>query len=304
MPSTWHHSSKIFSRSGAPLVLAGVALAVVTVGAGGVADAGTTDLTSAAGTGPAAVGEPILPSVGTNFSATGPFATTSTVSGTTTYYYPTTAATDGIKHPVIIWGNGSGADTSTYSGLLKHFASHGFIVAAANTTSAGTGVEMLAGIDGIARVAAIAGAADLTRVGATGHSLGAGGSLKAAADPRVRTAFPLEGGMTRPTGLAGKTVAYFEATGDTVIKSDTVKANSFDTATDYAAAFVEFKGGTHGTPIDDKDAYRAAVTAWARWQLADDANAKPLFVGDKPGLAGNPAWARYLINEGMKALYP
>ncbi|MBN1170962.1 MAG: hypothetical protein JXA67_02205 [Micromonosporaceae bacterium] len=148
------------------------------------------------------------------------------------------AATDGIKHPVIIWGNGYGTTTSAYDGLLKHFASHGFIVAAANTTNAGSGTEMLAGIDGIKNVAAISSAADLTRIGATGHSMGGIGSLKAAADKRVRTAFPLEGCRDRPTGLTDKTVAIFQASGDTLATSANAKANCYDKA-DYAVAFIE-----------------------------------------------------------------
>lgn len=50
---------------------------------------------------------------------------------------------------MILWGNGTGASPSTYGSLLRHFASHGFIVAAANTSNAGSGDEMLDGLDNL-----------------------------------------------------------------------------------------------------------------------------------------------------------
>src|SRR5688500_20303758 len=68
-----------------------------------------------------------------SFSARGPFSTvveTPAFSGCT-IHRPSTLGQNGVTHPVILWGNGTGATPSTYSALLSHWASHGFIVAAA-----------------------------------------------------------------------------------------------------------------------------------------------------------------------------
>ena len=88
-----------------------------------------------------------LPSVGTNFDSAGPYATTTTRTANHTIYHPRNVD-DGVEHPVILWGNGTGASPSSYSGLLSHLASHGFIVAAANTSNAGVVEAVVGGTDG------------------------------------------------------------------------------------------------------------------------------------------------------------
>lgn len=254
-----------------------------------------------------------LPSVGTAFATAGPFQTTSTVSGQTTYFYPTTVGADGTKHPLILWGNGGGATVSMYTQLLTHLASHGFVVAAAQTSQSNSGKEMLAGIDGVTRVPALANAVDLTRIGATGHSLGAVGSLAAGADPRVSTSVPMNGCLTTPTGLTGKKVLYLLGATDPLAKPEDIKTTCFDKATDYAAAFgealntghlpVQNTGTGYGTDAGaGGGAFLGVLTAWMRWQLADDTNAQSMFVGTNPGLATNPAWKRYLTNTRLQSL--
>src|SRR3954468_3041397 len=92
------------------------------------------------------------PSVNGNWAASGPFAVTTQQSGAgQTIYRPSALGTLGCTtHPVVLWGNGTGASPSNYDALLRHWASHGFIVAAANTTQAYSGKEMVAGLDYLA----------------------------------------------------------------------------------------------------------------------------------------------------------
>ena len=92
---------------------------------------------------------PGLPPVGTNFAAAGPYQVTVQTDSAHTYYSPATLGQNGVKHPIILWGNGTGTTPPIYDGLLRHFASHGFVVAAANTSNAGSGNEMLAGLDNL-----------------------------------------------------------------------------------------------------------------------------------------------------------
>jgi hypothetical protein len=56
----------------------------------------------------------------------------------------------GLPHPILLWGNGLAAPVALYTSLLEHWASHGFVVGAANTTNAGNGQEMLACLDWLA----------------------------------------------------------------------------------------------------------------------------------------------------------
>jgi predicted dienelactone hydrolase len=139
-----------------------------------------------------------LPSVGSNFDATGPYRVTQARDGQNTFYFPADAGEGGVRHPVILWGTGTGANVGSYGGLRNHYASHGFVVAAANTTSAGSGREMLAGLDVLARWNGQSGhphsgAVDLRNVGATGHSQGAYGAVQAGRAARVSTVFPPPG---------------------------------------------------------------------------------------------------------------
>src|SRR6266540_1257504 len=86
-----------------------------------------------------------FPSVDGNWATPGPFAVTVEAGDSAhTIYRPTTLGQNGLRHPVIVWGNGTGATPQIYDGLLRHLASHGFVVAAANTTQSGSGQEMLA----------------------------------------------------------------------------------------------------------------------------------------------------------------
>src|SRR5690606_7050327 len=79
-----------------------------------------------------------------DFAASGPFSVTnSNVNTTCAVYRPRTLGENGLKHPIILWGNGTGGSPSTYGRLLEHWASHGFVVAAARTSNAGTGEEMI-----------------------------------------------------------------------------------------------------------------------------------------------------------------
>jgi hypothetical protein len=244
--------------------------------------------------------EPALPSVGGDFAASGPYETTSTRTSTTTYYYPTEVGRDGMLHPVILWGNGTAASTSTYAGLLRHFASHGFIVAAANTTNAGSGSEMLAGIDGLSSVPALAGAADLEHIGATGHSQGGGGAVQAGADPRVDTVFPIEGCFGGTSGLDDTSAIFLAGQSDAIVSPILVRGCF--TGADFPAAYAEAAGATHFTAIGDGGVFRAAATAWARWHLAGDTEAAGLFVGDTPGLASSSGWSEFETNEALRSL--
>jgi hypothetical protein len=99
-------------------------------------------------------------------------------------FYPTSPGATRVQHPVITWGNGTGAAPGQYSVLLTHLASWGFVVIASTSPSTGTGREMLAGEDYLVAASAQSGspffgAIDTDHVGAVGHSQGADGAAQA-----------------------------------------------------------------------------------------------------------------------------
>jgi hypothetical protein len=99
-------------------------------------------------------------------------------------YFPTDLGASGFKHPILTWGNGTGASPAQYSILLTHLASWGFVVVASTSPNTGTGAEMLAGEDyllaaNMDRASPFYGSLDAAHVGAVGHSQGADGAAQA-----------------------------------------------------------------------------------------------------------------------------
>jgi fermentation-respiration switch protein FrsA (DUF1100 family) len=246
------------------------------------------------------------PSVGTDFGNTGPFPAVSTrQDSVTTYYWPTNLGSQDRKHPVVLWGNGTFLNPGNYDALLRHLASHGFIVAAANTTNAGSGQEMLAGLTSLTTFngdpsSVFYGKVDLTRVAAIGHSQGGGGAINAGADSRVDTVIGIEPFLGTDAGIRGP-VLYLAGENDTVISPASVLAKYNGQGTRIPAAFAEAAGATHTDPIVNGNQFRAPITAWLRWRLMGDSNARNQFVGSC-AYCSSSVWADYRTNAPLQAL--
>lgn len=232
-----------------------------------------------------------------DYGESGPHQVEVQEEATNTYYSP--AELDGA-HPVILWGNGTITQVSWYDGYLRHLASHGFIVAAANTSNAGSGNEMLNGLDELTEWNGDSGNrfyqhVDLGNVGSTGHSQGGGGSINAAKDERVKTTFPLEPWSQNETGLQNDdTAMFFAGENDSVVPSSSVRGRYEGVS--IPAGFAELAGADHLAPLGDAGGFRGASTAWALWQLTGDTAAQSLFVGADCGLCTSSDWSAYEAN--------
>jgi pimeloyl-ACP methyl ester carboxylesterase len=220
-----------------------------------------------------------------------------------TYYFPTDLGPGGIDHPVVLWGNGTFLNPTHYDALLRHFASHGFIVAAANTSNAGSGQEMLGGLDNLTTFNSQSGNrffdhVDLTRVATIGHSQGGGGAIEAARDPRVDTAVPIEPWRGTESGLHGPTF-FLAGENDTTIPPATVR-QKYMASSGIPAAYGELAGGDHLHPLVDGSGFRAPATAWLRWQLMGDSIARSQFIGDC-SYCTSSIWSDYEANALLNA---
>lgn len=246
------------------------------------------------------------PSVGTNFGNTGPFPDVAVrQDSANTYYWPTNLGAQNRKHPVVLWGNGTFLNPGSYDALLRHLASHGFVVAAANTSNALSGQEMLAGLDHLTTFngdpsSVFYNKVDLTRVAAIGHSQGGGGAINAGADPRVDTVIGIQPFLGTDSGLHGP-VLYLSGEADTVISPASVLAKYDGQGTRIPAAYAEAAGGTHTDPIVNGNEYRAPITAWLRWQLMGDANGRDQYVGPC-AYCSSSLWSDYRTNAPLQAL--
>lgn len=149
-------------------------------------------------------------------------------------WYPTDLGRDGFRHPIVTWGNGTGAVPNQYAHLLAHFASWGFVVVASEHTNTGTGKEILAtanwAVSQNEKPSSVFFHKLATdKVGAVGHSQGASGVLNAMRDSAgaITTAVPLEiAGQVfclvsqvcaDSRKLTGGSVFYVNGSADTVI---------------------------------------------------------------------------------------
>ena len=240
-----------------------------------------------------------FPSVGTNWDRPGPYAVTVEAAGSaTTVYRPTALGQGGLRHPVILWGNGTFAWPAIYDGLLRHWASHGFIVAAANTSWAGSGQEMLAGASWLATQNERSGSVyfhrvDLDHMAATGHSQGGGGAIAAGADPRIDTTVPIQPGPQGTISRLHGPMLILGGQTDSIVVPWLLVIPRYEGADQIPAVYGELAGADHFVTVGDGGGFRGMTTAWFRFWLMGDEQARAEFFGPEAAcrICQSDAWS-------------
>lgn len=236
-----------------------------------------------------------------NFASSGPFSTTSNNEGPScTIYRPRTLGAEGRDHPIIIWGNGTGSSPSTYGSLLSHWASHGFVVAAARTSNAGSGREMIACLDYLVEqngrsFGTYSGNLNINRVATAGHSQGGGGSIMAGQDSRVTVTAPFQpytiGLGHRSSSQSNQNGPMFLMTGGAdVIASPSLNAAPVFSRANVPVFWGERTSASHFEPVGNGGDYRGPSTAWMRFHLMDDQTAEGTFYGSRCELCTDFRW--------------
>ncbi|ANF24624.1 lipase [Stutzerimonas stutzeri] len=236
-----------------------------------------------------------------NFERSGPYATTSRSEGPNCRVYrPSSLGQNGVRHPVILWGNGTGTGPTAYSGLLSHWASHGFVVAAAETSNAGTGRDMLACLDYLVQESnrtygTYVGVLNTGRVGTSGHSQGGGGSIMAGQDDRVSVTAPIQPytiglGHDPSSQRNQKGPMFLMSGGGDTIAFPYLNAQPVYTRANVPVFWGERRYVSHFEPVGDGGAYRGPSTAWFRYHLMEDETARSTFYGRFCGLCTSVLW--------------
>jgi len=229
-----------------------------------------------------------------SFADRGPFETTQQALGDCTVFRPNTLGGNGLLHPVIIWGNGTFSWPEIYSGLLSHLASHGFIVAAANTSNAGDGSQMIACLDNVIAANDVVGSpfyqhVDPRLVGAAGHSQGGAGTIMAGRDARVKVTAPVEPYIGWiPGGGSFDEDAVWEQQGPMFLLSGSLDVVALPLLhqrpvyddVNQPVFWATRSGVTHFEPVGSAGEFRSPLTAWFRAWLMGDVAASKVF--DKP----------------------
>ena len=202
------------------------------------------------------------------------------------------------KHPVITWGNGTGTTPRTYTTMLTHYASHGFVVIASNNTNVAMGNPPLM-VQGVTWVfeqndnpmSPLYQKIDKDQVGATGHSQGAFATSTAAADMKVRVWAPIQGARS-VNGQHGPGLLICGTMDTTVPCSGATSA--FDRISSMPVMYAELKAASHTNWIGGfgggTHPYTVATTGWFRVHLMGDTALKPMFYGPMCKLCTDSAW--------------
>ena len=250
------------------------------------------------------------------FKTTGPWAVSTTnasdAAGSYVIHYPTNLGSGGVDHPVITWGNGTGASPSNYQGILRHLASWGFVVVAHTSGATGSGVEVLAGANYIVGQdsnpsSIFYGHIDETKVGAAGHSQGASGATNATV---------LSGGLIKSTAAFNlpnpiwvssehvtnwsaltRPVLLMTGANDWLISSASAQTGYYNQLPGPAAK-ASLKGAGHNDIQGSGGGYLGYVTAWFMYTLQGNTTARAAYVGSPPEINTNTNWS----NQAQKNL--
>ena len=241
----------------------------------------------------------------TDFTADGTFTPMmgDVTSVSCTIFRPTVLGSGGCLNPVIVWGNGTTNTPSSYTALFNHFASHGFIVAAADTSNAGSGKEMLACLQYMIDQNSAAGSPyqghiDVNHIAASGYSQGGAGCLEAGIDPRFTVTAPVSpyivislGGYDT-TSVMKQVHPMFMISGS----ADAVAVPSNNQQPIFQQAMVPIiwgthAGSTHFEVLGAGGAYAGPLTAWFRYQLMGDMSAGQWFEKPPCTLCSASGWS-------------
>jgi hypothetical protein len=214
-----------------------------------------------------------------------------------TLFRPKVLSPNGLCHPLITWGNGTGSTPNLYRSLLGLLASHGFVVIASNSknVSRGDPKPMLVGVTWILQqnedpTSALYHHLDPAHVGATGHSQGAMATSQAAGDARITTNVPIEGAMVQRK-LNGPAM-FFCGGQDEIVGCD--GANSaLNAVTTLPAMYAEYLSVDHGSWMsfnNKPSVVYGAITAWMRVHLMADDSLRSWFYGDTCKLCADAGW--------------
>lgn len=225
-----------------------------------------------------------------------------------TLFRPETLGESGLCHPVVTWGNGTGSEPSLYGILLRHLASHGFVVIASNSPNVADGdpPPMVAGVTWVIEQNADPSSPlyrhiDVAHVGATGHSQGGFATSAAAGDSQITTIAPLCGASNQ-RNLHGPALLLCGGQ-DEVVPCDESIQSAFDATDEQPIMLANYLSADHANWVtffgDEISPMETAVTAWMRVQLMGDTSLRSWFYGDDCQLCTDSAWeiSRKLMDE-------
>lgn len=241
-------------------------------------DAAAPDAAQEGGTKPPD-GTRILPPVD-DVNKDGPFKVTIDTKPNFVVWHPTELGKDGLKHPVFVWGTGSGALPERYNDHFNRMASHGFVIVSPNKTQK-SGTDMKAALDYILGENTKQGSTyyqklDPERVAMGGHSQGSTSTFDAEAnETRLKTTIHIAGGSFDGQGSSKVKTPTAYICGETDIALNNCNRDFMNVK--MQPTFYSVLQG-----VDHVQCAREALPgmiAWLRWHLAGETERAKQFTG-------------------------
>lgn len=236
----------------------------------------------------------------TDPGAKGPFEiqVQETLEGLSTHILiaPKDLGRDGIKHPILIWSNGAGANSSSYRAMLDNVAAHGIFLLDDKQSSFESQPEVESQHAAIEWAVAQAekqggpyfGKLDTSRIAIAGHSMGSVSTFGNVKDPRIKTSIHMAGGLTgNPEGVNESWLADLHAptaflcgerdtNGLPRCKNDFMKAPA---AVPLFFGMLAGVGHTDEFSQPNGGRWGRILIAWLRWKLVGDESFARAFTG-------------------------
>lgn len=225
-------------------------------------------------------------------------------------YVPLPGADDGAPRPLpaLAFGHGYLASVDWYESTLAHLASRGIVVIAPRSASelfpdhAAFATDLLSALDWVVSAPGVdeawpGGPVDPGALGVSGHSMGGGAALLAAAtDPAIRAVATLAAAETDPSAIAATAVIsapalFLAAADDAITPVDEHQRPMFEAKARGPAQLRTIEGASHCGFLDVETALlglvcdeaaigaeeqrritREVLSAWLGYELAGDAS--------------------------------
>ena len=222
-------------------------------------------------------------------------------------YYPTDLKTSQKKWPLVLMANGTGIRASKYEAIFRHLASWGFIVVGNEDEWTWDGKSVSKSLDMMLKANTDPSSlfyqkVDTANIGLTGHSQGGMCVYTAASlfeNSRLYKALCTQSGTA--TMLVDSLGADFlkdikapmllmggcgDLDAKALCKLDELQ-KSYEGISSEQRIMGRIKGTDHGDMLPRGDAY---MTAWMRYWLCGDSEARKCFVGRKAEILSNNNW--------------
>jgi hypothetical protein len=201
-------------------------------------------------------------------------------SGPVAIFRPSKYGEGGLRHPIVVWGNGRTNTVDIWARFLQRVASYGFVVVAPEQDMV-TAAHMNAAIDYVIRLAGDAsgtdcGKLDTTKLAATGYSMGGGGAIGVASNARITATFVFAAlGTNNAKNIKAPWAGTFAET-DEFFAWSTVKPNILGST---QPAFGGMIAGTTHNNLPGHAKSSESYIGFLRWRFMGDPAGKQLFVG-------------------------